>query len=235
MSSKVAISAASLASGKKTGLFNSGEPLSEEARAAKSGNANRNASSRRASTVRLDRERPQLTTAEARALYPPEDCLLDEMVHRLRADGTWKERRMILHPTCILVIDIDEDLVIDSIPTRDIDECSRCPENDDHVHNLRAFQIVMLPPSEDITAPRTVLDCRSDSEASASIWVNKISGQVIQFPFSWKRALTTATILQAEKLGVAPVPYVGRIPAPTWPAKCPVSSTHTAATKPGPA
>ena len=27
--------------------------------------------------MRLDRERPQLTTAEARALYPPEDCLLD--------------------------------------------------------------------------------------------------------------------------------------------------------------
>eukprot|EP00802_Teleaulax_amphioxeia_P022900 Tamp_23403.p2 GENE.Tamp_23403~~Tamp_23403.p2 ORF type:complete len:229 (+),score=21.75 Tamp_23403:138-824(+) len=42
-----------------------------------SANANRNAASRRASTVRLDRERPQLTTAEARALYPPEDCLLD--------------------------------------------------------------------------------------------------------------------------------------------------------------
>ena len=157
----------------------------------------------RGSAVRLDRERPQLTTEEARVLYPPEDCLLDEMVHRLRADGSWKKRRMILHPSCILVIDIDEDLVIDCITTNGIDECVSYPEKDDHVNNLRAFRIVMLP--QDTATPHTVLDCRCESEASASIWVDKISGQVNNMMSTFIICYTgcdtmIGTILQAERV-----------------------------------
>jgi len=126
--------------------------------------------------VKLDRERARLSMEEARELYPPGECILDEVVHRLRpADGTWRRRRMILHPNIILFVDMEAGEVTDSIPTEVVLDAARCHEHDDQCGDERAFLITTKQDSEFHGATFT---CRSRGEMSVRMWVDKLSEQI---------------------------------------------------------
>jgi hypothetical protein len=69
---------------------------------------------------------------QVRELYPAEECLLDQMVQRLSlSDALWKKRRMILHTSMLLFIDVEEDMVVDSVPTCELQGATLKYEHDD--------------------------------------------------------------------------------------------------------
>ena len=122
--------------------------------------------------VRLDRECPNLSIAEVSQLCPPDECLLDEIVQRLSVDSQWRRRRVILHREIVLFIDLDDQIVMDSIPLQNVSACVRCPDEDDDKIDARAFRITL---HGDGTTPGPVIYCRSRSEVRATNWVSKIT------------------------------------------------------------
>ena len=126
--------------------------------------------------VKLDRERPQLSMEEASQMYPPSECILDEMVHRLSgADGKWRRRRMIFHRDVCLFVDMEEGMVIDSIPTGVIAAVARCHEHDEPANDEFAFRITS---QHDSTFKGATFTIRARGETSAQIWVNRIAERV---------------------------------------------------------
>jgi hypothetical protein len=77
--------------------------------------------------VRLDRERPHMSMEEVKACYPPGECLLDEVMQRFSVNRLWIRRRVILHREVILIIDLEGQIVIDSIPVLNVEACAHCP------------------------------------------------------------------------------------------------------------
>lgn len=73
-------------------------------------------------------EHPQLSVNDVSEYYPPHECVLDELVHRLSSSGSWIQLRMILHRQMCLFIDVKQTIVIDSIPIVTIVAASRCIE-----------------------------------------------------------------------------------------------------------
>jgi len=128
-------------------------------------------STRSMHAVHLDRERPNLSMEEVVAMYPPEECVIDEMIQRQGLDSQWRRRRAILHQDVVLFIDIEEGIVIDSIILQDVAVCVRCPDYDDHKNDERAFSFTVRGDSD----TTTTVYCRSRGDFSAKVWVDKTS------------------------------------------------------------